>query len=282
MSAPHSIAQPDQPSHLFHKVPLSWAPVGAAPETLQRWHVRVSREPVFLQRPLHNERQFSDRRMPHQIRGVKIEALLPHPRHDAEQVDGISSKGKKVVMDADLTDLQHARPNGCDLGFGCSSRRHNGLINLWRLKPQERLAVDLAIFCARKPLKTHNLCRDHVAGQLMMHSGSQLTDWSDSSLGSCDISGEILVMQNHSHFGAAGGTPQRLFNITEFNPEPAQFDLTITSPKQFKPVIGKITGTITSVIKLLRPFPKGVMRKTLSSECLIFVIAAGKPHTRNT
>ena len=102
-----------------------WAPARPAPETLQGRHTCVGREQGSVRLLVRDDRQFGDRWMPHEIGGVKIEARLPHPRRDAEEVDGIRSKRKQIVVNADFAGPQHVRPKSGELDFNRGSRRHD-------------------------------------------------------------------------------------------------------------------------------------------------------------
>ncbi len=66
--------------------------------------------------------------MPHQLCRTEADALFPHPRRDAEQVDGIRPEREEIIVNAYLASLQNFAPNRGKLGFeGCLGWRKDSL-----------------------------------------------------------------------------------------------------------------------------------------------------------
>ena len=55
--------------------------------------------------------------MPHQLCRTEAEALVPRPRRDAEQVDGIRPEREEIVVNANLANLKNLAPNRGELGL---------------------------------------------------------------------------------------------------------------------------------------------------------------------
>ena len=196
-------------------------------------------------------------------------ALQPHHQQR------VAADVEKVVVHADLLDMQQGAPDRGQplLGLaarwhGCSGRRGRGGTR-WR----QRLAVYLAVGCQRQRRQHHPGGRHHEGRQQPRRSGAQALFGRRSTGLRHQVGDQALVARpvlahlRHSlrHAGLAG---DHSLDLTEFDAVAAQLDLGISAAQVFQPAVGPPARQVAGVVHAGTRMADGPVAKRVDHEAL--------------
>ncbi|MNC05355.1 hypothetical protein D3C75_528260 [compost metagenome] len=215
-----------------------------------------------------------------------MNALLPRPADHLDRQDRVTAQFEEVVVEADLSDVQHFAPDLREADFKLVARRYVVMAIQLRVRRRQSAAVEFAVGGQRHAAQQDQVRGHHVVWQLRFQM--RLEGLAQDRL-LCfvlfgDVSHQIAdqllatrcIERQHNGFTNRFVLQQTGFDLAQFDAKTTNFHLMVDASEVFHQAVGALAHQVAGAVDTSAVGGKRIGHKALRGHARTLVITLGQ------